>query len=221
MVRRRPSTYTRPMLAIPRSNRPGILAWILGVTFLIGLAPIGSDWLFRGVLLGALVATACCVPRLSMRMAALASLVVIGLAAQQWMMPLEREFLTPLDEGMVMDMPITIPRASMAQVTDDLKARDMVFCRFPEIHMVVGKAGRADTATDPAPLDMIETMIDFRPQRFLLAARRGSSRPMLERQSQRHMLATAHRPAASSLRRRTAAAAWLHRVDDAPLMPRF
>ena len=147
-------------------DRPGILAWILGVTFLIGLAPVGSAWLYRGVLLGALVATACCVPRWPIRMAALASLIVIGLSAQQWMTPLEREFLTPLDEGMVMDMPITIPRASIAQVADDLKARDMVFCRFPEIHMVVGKAGRAETATDPAPLDMIETMIDFRPRAF-------------------------------------------------------
>lgn len=147
-------------------DRPGILAWIVGVTFLVGLAPVGSASLYRGVLLGALVATACCVPRWPMRMAAVASLVVIGLAAQQWMTPLEREFLTPLDEGMVMDMPITIPRASIAQAADDLKARDMVFCRFPEIHMVVGKAGRAETATDPAPLDMIETMIDFRPRAF-------------------------------------------------------
>ena len=92
-------------------DRPGILAWILGVTFLVGLAPVGSAWLYRGALLAALVTTACCVPRWPMRMAALASLVVVGLAAQQWMMPLEREFLTPLDEGMVMDMPTTIPAA--------------------------------------------------------------------------------------------------------------
>src|SRR5262249_20930170 len=78
--------------------------------------------------------------------------------------PLGSEFLTPLDEGMVMDMPITVPRLSAAQAADDLKARDMVFCRFPEVDMVVGKAGRAETATDPAPLDMIETMINFRPR---------------------------------------------------------
>ena len=82
------------------------------------------------------------------------------------MTPLQREFLTPLDEGMVMDMPITVPRMSATQAADDLKARDMVFCRFPEVDMVVGKAGRAETATDPAPLDMIETMIDFRPREF-------------------------------------------------------
>ena len=63
-----------------------------------------------------------------------------------------------------MDMPITIPRASITQSGDDLKARNMILCRFPEVSMVTGKAGRADTPFDPAPLDMIETMIEFRPR---------------------------------------------------------
>jgi copper/silver efflux system protein len=80
------------------------------------------------------------------------------------MTPLGREFITPLDEGMVMDMPITVPRASVTESGDDLKARDMVLCRFPEVDMVVGKAGRAETPTDPAPMDMIETMVNFRPR---------------------------------------------------------
>lgn len=65
-----------------------------------------------------------------------------------------------------MDMPITVPRASAAETIDDMKARDMVLCRFPEVDMVVGKAGRADTPTDPAPIDMIETMVNFRPRDF-------------------------------------------------------
>ncbi len=95
-----------------------------------------------------------------------ASLVVIALAADRFMTPLGREYLTPLDEGMVMDMPITVPRASVAESVDDLKARDMVLCRFPEVDMVVGKAGRAETPTDPAPMDMIETMVNFRPRAF-------------------------------------------------------
>src|SRR5207237_10493832 len=86
------------------------------------------------------------------------------LSAEQRMKPLGREFVASLDEGMVMDMPITVPRASVTQAADDLKARDMIFCRFPEVDMVVGKAGRAETPTDPAPLDMIETMVNFRPQ---------------------------------------------------------
>src|SRR5206468_9349390 len=94
------------------------------------------------------------------------SLILAGLAAGQWMTPLPRQFLTPLDEGMVMDMPISVPRMSATQAADDLLARDMTLCRFPEVDMVVGKAGRAETATDPAPLDMIETMVNLRPREF-------------------------------------------------------
>src|SRR6185369_5344551 len=89
-----------------------------------------------------------------------------GLIAHHIVTPLKREFLAPLDEGMVMDMPITVPRMSATQAADDLLARDMVFWRFPEVEMVVGKAGRAETPTDPAPVDMIETMIGFRPREF-------------------------------------------------------
>ena len=65
-----------------------------------------------------------------------------------------------------MDMPISVPRTSIAQAADDVKARNMILCRFPEIQMVVGKAGRADTVFDPAPLDMIESMVEFRPQEW-------------------------------------------------------
>lgn len=97
---------------------------------------------------------------------ALVSLVVIALVAQQRMQPLGIDLRVPLDEGMVMDMPITVPRISVTQSGDDLKARDMLLCRFPEVDMVVGKAGRAETPFDPAPLDMIETMVDFRPTEF-------------------------------------------------------
>ena len=92
--------------------------------------------------------------------------MIVALVADQTMKPLPREFMTPLDEGMVMDMPITVPRASVSESVDDLKARDMILCRFPEVDMVVGKAGRAETPTDPAPMDMIETMVNFRPRDF-------------------------------------------------------
>ncbi len=69
-----------------------------------------------------------------------------------------------LDEGSVMDMPITVPRASVTQVADDLKHRDALLRGFPEVESVIGKAGRADTPTDPAPLDMVETFVNFRPK---------------------------------------------------------
>jgi Cu(I)/Ag(I) efflux system membrane protein CusA/SilA len=147
-------------------TRPAALVWFLGVTFLVGLAPLGNHWVFLGTLFLALAASALVAQGWPGRTVAGVSLILIALVADQQIQPLEREFLTPLDEGMIMDMPITVPRASVVQAADDLKARDMVFCRFPEVDMVVGKAGRAETPTDPAPLDMIETMVNFRPQQL-------------------------------------------------------
>lgn len=92
------------------------------------------------------------------------SLVLLALFLQSTMRPIGLAMRLPLDEGMVMDMPITVPRVSVLQAVDDLKARNMVLCRFPEVRMVTGKAGRAETPFDPAPIDMIETMIEFQPR---------------------------------------------------------
>src|SRR5579872_2630548 len=75
-------------------------------------------------------------------------------------------FMPALDEGTTLDMPITVPRASVTQSADDLKARDALLRGFPEVESVIGKAGRADTPTDPAPLDMVETFVNFRPKEF-------------------------------------------------------
>ena len=75
---------------------------------------------------------------------------------------LGREFMPDLDEQSLMDMPTTVPRASIAQVGADLRARDAILRGFPEVRQVVGKAGRAETPTDPAPLDMVETIINLR-----------------------------------------------------------
>ncbi len=75
---------------------------------------------------------------------------------------LGREFMPDLDEGSIMDMPTTVPRASIAESTRDLRIRDAILRGFPEVWQVVGKAGRAETPTDPSPLDMIETIINLR-----------------------------------------------------------
>ena len=72
--------------------------------------------------------------------------------------------MPPLDEGSILDMPVTVPRASVTEAADDLKARDALLRRFPEVEMIVGKAGRADTPTDPSPLDMVESVITLRPK---------------------------------------------------------
>jgi Cu(I)/Ag(I) efflux system membrane protein CusA/SilA len=93
------------------------------------------------------------------------SLTAIGLWA--WHFPkIGVAFMPALDEGTTLDMPITVPRASVTQAADDLKARDALLRGFPEVESVIGKAGRADTPTDPAPLDMVETFVNFRPREF-------------------------------------------------------
>ena len=153
----------RPVLSF-MLDHPAAIVWFVGVTFLVGLAPLGHRPIFLATLAVAVLGGMAAARRTWTRAAVALSLVLIALVAEQNITPLEYEPVTPLDEGMVMDMPITVPWASVAQAADDLKARDMIFCRFPEVDMVVGKAGRAETSTDPAPLDMIETMVNFRPQ---------------------------------------------------------
>jgi Cu(I)/Ag(I) efflux system membrane protein CusA/SilA len=153
----------RPVLSFVLDH-PAAIIWFVGVTFVVGLAPLGYRTISLATLALAILGGVYAARRMTTRIAVALSLILIALIAEQTITPLGYEAITPLDEGMVMDMPITVPWASVAQSADDLKARDMILCRFPEVDMVVGKAGRAETATDPAPLDMIETMVNFRPQ---------------------------------------------------------
>ncbi|MCY3024648.1 MAG: efflux RND transporter permease subunit, partial [Planctomycetota bacterium] len=98
---------------------------------------------------------------------------------------LGREFMPPLDEGSILDMPVTSPRASVTEVADDLKARDALLREMPEVEAVVGKGGRADTPTDPSPLDMVETIVNLRPREHWLKRklRPGDARAEAERQA--------------------------------------
>ncbi len=147
-------------------DRPAPLLWLLASTFLVASAAVGSRALFLGSMAGGLLAVGLTATGARGKAFGMATLVLLGLVADTNVVPLGREFLTPLDEGIVMDMPISVPRMSIAQGIDDMKARDMVLCRFPEVAMVTGKLGRAETPTDPAPLDMIETMVEFHPREF-------------------------------------------------------
>ena len=155
----------RPVLSY-LIDRPAAMAFVVAATLVLGLAPLGNQAIFLTCLFLGIAAVALLAQRARHAVLGPACLVMLALVAQSTMSPLESEAMTPLDEGMVMDMPITVPRASAAETIDDMKARDMVLCRFPEVDMVVGKAGRADTPTDPAPIDMIETMVNFRPREF-------------------------------------------------------
>jgi Cu(I)/Ag(I) efflux system membrane protein CusA/SilA len=92
-------------------------------------------------------------------------LTVIVLAATVYpFMKLGSEFMPPLYEGTLFYMPVTVPAASISVVTDLLKMQDKILMKIPEVSQVFGKAGRAETATDPAPLEMFETVINLKPE---------------------------------------------------------
>ena len=74
------------------------------------------------------------------------------------------EFIPPLDEGDLMYMPTTYPGISIGKARELLQQTDKLIASVPEVKTVFGKIGRAETATDPAPLTMIETFIQFKPK---------------------------------------------------------
>ncbi len=74
------------------------------------------------------------------------------------------EFMPPLDEETALFMPITDPRISLTEATRILRQQDVIIAADPAVAMVVGKVGRAETSTDPAPVNMAETTITFKPK---------------------------------------------------------
>lgn len=75
---------------------------------------------------------------------------------------LGKEFMPPLDEGSFLYMPTTMPHASIGECLDVLQKQDIAFQSIPEIESAVGKIGRVDSALDPAPISMIETVINYK-----------------------------------------------------------
>ena len=95
------------------------------------------------------------------------TLVIAALVFLTAAIPFSRlggEFLPPLDEGDLLYMPSALPGLSPGQASQLLQRTDRLIKTVPEVETVFGKAGRADTATDPAPLTMFETTIQFKPQ---------------------------------------------------------
>src|ERR1700737_220549 len=92
----------------------------------------------------------------------LLSLLVLGLT---WIpfSRLGKEFMPPLNEGTLLYMPTAIPGMSMTEATKILQIQDRILRQFPEVESVFGKAGQADTSTDPAPLSMFETVVQLKP----------------------------------------------------------
>lgn len=79
-------------------------------------------------------------------------------------MGLGREFMPPLDEGSLLFMPVTLPDVSNSEVKRILQVQDKIITTVPEVSHVMGKAGRANTATDNSPISMIETIILLKPR---------------------------------------------------------
>ena len=70
-----------------------------------------------------------------------------------------------LNEGTLLYMPVTLPGLSVTKAAELLQTQDRIIKSFPEVASVFGKAGRANTATDPAPVEMTETVINLKPER--------------------------------------------------------
>lgn len=94
--------------------------------------------------------------------------VMIGLLAVLSAIPvamrLGSEFMPPLNEGDILYMPTTMPNISIEEAKRQLEYQDRILASFPEVRSVHGKIGRAETATDPAPLSMAETVVQLHPQ---------------------------------------------------------
>jgi copper/silver efflux system protein len=111
-------------------------------------------WIYRPVIDAVLRAKALVI------VAALAAMVVTIWPARQ----LGTEFMPNLDEGTLLYMPTTLPGISITKATELMQTQNRIIRSFPEVDSVFGKAGRAATATDPAPTEMFETIINLKPK---------------------------------------------------------
>ncbi|MEW5944258.1 MAG: efflux RND transporter permease subunit [Pseudomonadota bacterium] len=93
----------------------------------------------------------------------LVALAALGLSAFP-AMKLGSEFMPTLNEGTLLYMPATLPGLSVTKAAELMQTQNKIIRTFPEVESVIGKAGRAATATDPAPLEMFETVINLKPE---------------------------------------------------------
>ncbi|MBI5409648.1 MAG: efflux RND transporter permease subunit [Nitrospirae bacterium] len=93
----------------------------------------------------------------------LLAVIIMALTAYPFI-KIGSEFMPPLYEGTLFYMPVTVPAASISEVSNLLQLQDKLIKQVPEVSRVFGKAGRAETATDPAPLEMFETVINLKPE---------------------------------------------------------
>lgn len=97
------------------------------------------------------------------RLTILAALLLVAVSLPIYFQ-LGSEFMPPLNEGTILYMPTTLPGISVTQAQELLLTQDRILRSFPEVERVFGKAGRADTSTDPAPFSMMETTVILKPE---------------------------------------------------------
>ena len=102
---------------------------------------------------------------------------------------LGKEFMPRLDEGSFLLMPVTMAHASIGEAFELLQEQDMLIRAIPEVEEVVGKIGRADSALDPAPISMVETVITYKPE-YKLNARGKRGRYLYDDEEERFVLDT-------------------------------
>ena len=94
------------------------------------------------------------------------TLAVVAMLASLWpAMKLGSEFMPTLNEGTLFYMPTGLPAMSVTKAAELLQTQNKIIKSFPEVASVIGKAGRAQTATDPAPVEMFETVINLKPEK--------------------------------------------------------
>ena len=91
--------------------------------------------------------------------------VIALLLAIPLMLSLGSEFMPPLDEGSILYMPVTLPAINITEARRIIQLQDRIIAEHPAVAYVLGKVGRAETATDPAPVSMFETIIELKPKR--------------------------------------------------------
>ena len=90
--------------------------------------------------------------------------VIALIVAIPLMMSLGKEFMPPLDEGSLLYMPVTLPAINITEARRIIQMQDRIIAEHPAVKYVLGKVGRAETATDPAPVSMFETIIELKPK---------------------------------------------------------
>ncbi|MFH1613720.1 MAG: efflux RND transporter permease subunit [Planctomycetota bacterium] len=145
---------------LPLGPAKGMLLNLIFVAILIG----GLLWFFRIFQKFYSKILNCC---LEHKAAFLSIPAVIIIAGGLIWAGLGKEFMPPLDEGAFLYMPTTMPHASIGEALDVLQKQDTAFQSIPEVGSVVGKIGRAETPLDPAPVSMVETVINYKPEYIL------------------------------------------------------